>query len=118
MNIAKSLLLVAVAVSFTAAAILFVALNRDPVQLEFLILESVPLPMGAVVLIALALGIVIGLGTSAWFWFSHRIRLSAERRRNKVLQKELDDLRALPFSGKDDGPEQNRTVEDDQNAGN
>ncbi len=102
MNVAKSLVLVALAVVFTAAAILFVALNRDPVHLEFLLFDSVPLPMGAVVLIAFALGIVVGLVASAWFWFSHRIHLSSERRKNKVLQKELDELRALPLTGKDD----------------
>lgn len=79
--------------------LVFSVLNAHPVVFHYFFGEQ-SFPLSLLLLCAFSLGIVLGLFIAFLGWLSSRSRLHRLKKRNTLLQRELNNLRAMP--AKDD----------------
>jgi uncharacterized integral membrane protein len=75
--------------------VIFALINSGPTEIKYLF-GHFELPLSLVLLIFLCIGAVIGmLWTAAWV-ITQRVHVHELNKKVKLLQKELDNLRAMP----------------------
>lgn len=79
-----------------AIGLSFAALNSNPVQLRYHFGEFVA-PLSMVVVLSVAAGAVLGVVASLSLLLSQRIELASLRKRLDLCEREVRNLRELPF---------------------
>ncbi|NOZ85120.1 MAG: LapA family protein [Deltaproteobacteria bacterium] len=81
------------------AAFEFIRENSEPAILDFWILRSRPMPLGAAILLALVAGIAVGLIALLTQWLRHKGRVKKLRNKIKALEMEITRTRNLALTG-------------------
>jgi len=81
----------------TTLATIFALANNAKVQLHFLGLTSVKMPLFVPVFVALLVGFLGGMLALSFSRRKHKIEIRRLRQENALLQKEVDNLRNLPL---------------------
>lgn len=87
----------AIGIALGAGALLFAALNRNVVDINFFFFRIFEIPLWTIVLVSLLLGWAIPRLFRIRVWFRHARERSRLKRRIRELEKEVVELRNIPL---------------------